>query len=420
MARRPPLRTAGSEQPSNRAECRSAHWGCRVAATCTVKRPLLDILLRPKPSGSTVVRASDAQRGDQQMPLKQLHIGAVAGPLKTWEPRRLIRASIQFTRCPLSQSILAREPRAFLRGKRGVRMALRDLATPVWNAISFRLGGNMKLNHIPASTALAILLTCSTPAAAHTLLLPLPSAYAWAGDEYGNGSEKSGSSGVSATFSNTNYYAYAYAFPPSSSIGAFASGAQYTGAASSLSYEFEVNGPPNTEIPLIVQAAGFASYSGDTDGYADAYVSINGAGLGGIGLGAGGGYASASELCPNGPGATPGNCSFVVSDFATTYEADVESDTPINVFMYAEAFSDGPTAFFSAGADPYFRIDPTFATADQYAIVTSPGVGNSPLGATSIAAPAPEAATWILMLAGLGGLGAMMRGTRRRSGAAAA
>jgi hypothetical protein len=60
--------------------------------------------------------------------------------------------------------------------------------------------------------------------------------------------------------------------------------------------------------------------------------------------------------------------------------------------------------------DPYVFIDPDFlALHPDYAVIVSPGVGNTAPGG------APEPAAWVLMALGFGGLGAVLR-SRRRAG----
>lgn len=90
-------------------------------------------------------------------------------------------------------------------------------------------------------------------------------------------------------------------------------------------------------------------------------------------------------------------------------------NTVIDVRMVAIADSDiefGPSAA-SALIDPIFSIDPSFANAGLYSIITSDGIGNGGAGGV------PEPSVWALMLVGFGTLGAALRRRRRPASAPA-
>jgi hypothetical protein len=72
--------------------------------------------------------------------------------------------------------------------------------------------------------------------------------------------------------------------------------------------------------------------------------------------------------------------------------------------------SEGASA--TAFVDPLIAIDPSTPNASDYRIYLDNGVGNGIGGV-------PEPATWAMMLAGLGGVGAVVRGTRRSRALAA-
>jgi hypothetical protein len=83
---------------------------------------------------------------------------------------------------------------------------------------------------------------------------------------------------------------------------------------------------------------------------------------------------------------------------------DATADVPILVVLNVTASA---AVGFSASAsiDPIFVIDPSFADADLFSIITSPGIGNSP-------ATTPLPATLPLFVTGAGLLGVL--GSRRR------
>jgi PEP-CTERM motif len=71
---------------------------------------------------------------------------------------------------------------------------------------------------------------------------------------------------------------------------------------------------------------------------------------------------------------------------------------PVQLNAAALAFvEESGSSSSSAYIDPYFTIDPSNTNADEYSILVSPGVGNSPSGA-------PEPSTWAMLLLGFAGL----------------
>ena len=70
------------------------------------------------------------------------------------------------------------------------------------------------------------------------------------------------------------------------------------------------------------------------------------------------------------------------------------------------------TNFFSnvtSSADPYIYIDPAFVGGEQFSLLISDGIGNSPSAVTAV----PEPSTWAMMILGFAGLGFMAN--RRKS-----
>jgi hypothetical protein len=109
-----------------------------------------------------------------------------------------------------------------------------------------------------------------------------------------------------------------------------------------------------------------------------------------------------------GPGLTqPVTSAFSYSDTLSLvldfiYTVELDADTNVGTSAGAQS----ATAFI----DPLFFIDPSFANAGQYSILTSPGIGNS----------TPLPSTWVMLLTGLAGLGFFAyRGPRKASTRAA-
>jgi hypothetical protein len=107
--------------------------------------------------------------------------------------------------------------------------------------------------------------------------------------------------------------------------------------------------------------------------------------------------AGSANICGGEPAVYPLNFRIVVPAndiLAVYYQTDVNFDGSLN------------TA--TATVDPVFSIDPSFLAENPgYSLQFSPGIGN---GLVSLV---PEPDTWVLMLFGLGGLGAALRGSRR-------
>jgi hypothetical protein len=94
------------------------------------------------------------------------------------------------------------------------------------------------------------------------------------------------------------------------------------------------------------------------------------------------------------------------------------ANTPFVIGGVVTADLGGYTGSATDVLDPILTIDPSFAATDpnypsDYSIELSYGVGNT-------ISAAPEPSTWAMMLIGFGGLGATLRGSRRRLGAATA
>jgi hypothetical protein len=106
---------------------------------------------------------------------------------------------------------------------------------------------------------------------------------------------------------------------------------------------------------------------------------------------------------------TGAGCGSVGTSFNVQKHMSVMSNTSIGVTILAGAaggtgdiaYHPGQSEIMSilAQADPFIYIDPTFALADQFSLVFSPGVGN--------VSAVPEPSTWAMLLLGFGGVGFM-------------
>jgi hypothetical protein len=81
----------------------------------------------------------------------------------------------------------------------------------------------------------------------------------------------------------------------------------------------------------------------------------------------------------------------------------------VEILAGASAGSNSTSA--SANIDSFVQVDPGFAAAHPaFSLEVSPGVENEPISS------APEPSSWLLMFAGLGGIGLALRRAERRVG----
>jgi hypothetical protein len=110
-------------------------------------------------------------------------------------------------------------------------------------------------------------------------------------------------------------------------------------------------------------------------------------------------------------------CSTGCADQSTGFDGTLQVTTNpgyiSTVDMEIEAGGNFSTVANSgeAYADPHFYIDPSTPDAADYSIMLSPGVGNGLPGV-------PEPAAWVLMIVGVGGVGAALRRSNRKAATA--
>jgi hypothetical protein len=201
--------------------------------------------------------------------------------------------------------------------------------------------------------------------------------------------------------------------PSVSAGGSITSSSGVGGATATLTYQFELVGPSGN-VPIFIQG-GVTSFVSDFESdpivSAEAYVQVTGP-LGDLlylstnsdDLGT---LATSSCTAPTngyvGMECTGAGIAFTGSDTIT-------ANVPYTVQLFANGgvvgFNYGATA--NASADPYIFIDPSFANANQYSILFSDGVSNSPLSTT----PEPRSAALVcgalIMLIGLSAKRKMM------------
>jgi hypothetical protein len=98
-----------------------------------------------------------------------------------------------------------------------------------------------------------------------------------------------------------------------------------------------------------------------------------------------------------------GNISYSITSSVTV---QLDQAVEVNIAVTVGAGTDPASA--TAFVDPYFFVDPSVLNADQYSIITSDGIGNSPNAATPLPAALP------LFAAGLGVMGFLAKRRKRK------
>ena len=154
------------------------------------------------------------------------------------------------------------------------------------------------------------------------------------------------------------------------------------GASADLDYYFEVTGGSYGDaVPILIDTSLVTSGGVVKGGFAS--ITING--------------NQVAVACTNICGS---DISFTGPISLTAYSGEAEY---IDLYVQVDGQA-GRAGTAYASIDPYIHVDPSFAQADDYAVIVSPGIGNSPAGAG-----VPEPTTWAMILIGFGGLGGILR-----------
>jgi hypothetical protein len=149
-----------------------------------------------------------------------------------------------------------------------------------------------------------------------------------------------------------------------------------------------VGGSPGDSVPLLITANLTTSANSTSDAYASIFIAPEENPVGGTQV-----VACTNETLCTGP-----------ADFFGTFGVSVRSGSANSLGLEVTAgqvSSTGPENS-SSSADPLIVVDPSFANAAEYSIVVSPGVANS-------VETAPEPGTFLMLGAGLVGLGLGLR-----------
>jgi hypothetical protein len=162
---------------------------------------------------------------------------------------------------------------------------------------------------------------------------------------------------------------------------------QHGFVSAGLQYDFQINGPEKTLVPIFVQGSGYAKSS-----FGNQFFNGSAASLG-----------ISSDLSNTSilplysviatAGSVPqGNTPNGRTNQNITFDDRilVPSNTPFEIGLGAEAEVDNgdnsktPIESASAYIDPHLFIDPTFAGANEFSLQFSEGIDNSPVSATPL------------------------------------
>ena len=159
----------------------------------------------------------------------------------------------------------------------------------------------------------------------------------------------------------------------------------YYSVTAETDYYIEVSGPAGVTVPYYLNTNGVLTHTGPA--YPGLLITLT--------------DPSGHELMGvdptfNGRPYCRTNCPSVAIGYV-----ELLSDTQYEIRIRADAVADTFASSETMGwADAYMFIDPTFAGGDQFSLLISPGIENSP---NSIL-PMPEPSTWAMMLIGFAGL----------------
>jgi hypothetical protein len=202
--------------------------------------------------------------------------------------------------------------------------------------------------------------------------------------------------GIDTAYSASSNYTALYSYSPP-----FVYSAAHVNAflINFIDYDFEIVGPANELVPVTLSYNLSAFASGyDAVGFAELQVAAmpgppNPFGTFQVSACAASGTNSCSSFHPAGPSQNPGSVNLTV-----------ESNLAYPIELSSESYADyvGPSyglpSSAQAFADPVITIDES-----GYTLELSPGVGNGLVSA------APEPSSWLLMIAGVGLAGLMLR-----------
>jgi hypothetical protein len=173
--------------------------------------------------------------------------------------------------------------------------------------------------------------------------------------------------------------------------GSGCAGGNYSVSANII-YHIEVSGPSGVMVPYYFDTAGGITSTAGPGQSGTANASVQLIAPGGIGLT---GFDASTVLTQSGTTFCGSN-----GCVNSTQHVSLLSDTQYTVEVSASAlvFTNYASSVL-AWADPYIYIDPTFANGNQFSLLISDGVGNTPA--------VPEPSTWAMMILGFAAVGFM-------------
>jgi hypothetical protein len=192
--------------------------------------------------------------------------------------------------------------------------------------------------------------------------------------------------------------------PGGPSLSADAGG--YGEAADSLTWSYEVSGPSNQVLPMVISGVIDTDMSDpNTLGYAIASISGS----------HDGGNAVYAEACQGAFEDCYGATTYATGDVPFSIDFEVVSNTAQTVTIEAAGETFPGLGYSFASVDPLISISPSFGSTAGYELVLGPGTDDPGHGVPITALPEPAA--WSLMSLGAVITGAALRVRPRRASA---
>jgi len=159
--------------------------------------------------------------------------------------------------------------------------------------------------------------------------------------------------------SSTALLAYIDGGITSSASGTTSGGVEVANASANATgtFFFEVVGPPDVLVPLIITASGTTAASGpEADGSVQLY------------------FAGGSFLACSGTGSAEASCGSEATSFSGSQSFSLTSNTLSDVELIVAGSSTLGSGGFSASADEMVVIDPTFVNGSEFSLVFSADV----------------------------------------------
>ena len=182
----------------------------------------------------------------------------------------------------------------------------------------------------------------------------------------------------------------------------------HTGSGAQLYYQMAIIGPPGyADLNVNLRTSASLTVTGErTSAVAQSYVSV--------------GLTKLGQSCAL---IGLGTCESIPYPDVITIHLPTNTPIPVNLsagasgYTFPHIWGNGMNELViaEANADPYFYISPLMPNYEAYSLELDSGVGNAPLPTVSPPESVPEPASWMIIGAGLVGVGARRRLSRART-----